>query len=89
MPRSWTNLVAEVTEQSIPPQTDIPDDWRQYVQQFMGRPAPFHMTDGYEPWPKNWALGYDPADPLDAAVMATRNAVFPYLGLAIDNFGGM
>ena len=89
VPRSWTNLVAEVTEQPIPPQSLVPEPWRVYVQETMGREGPARMTDGYEPWPKNWALGYDPGDPLDAAVMATRNAVFPYLGLPVDSFDGM
>ena len=28
-----------------------------------------------------WESGYDPSDPVDAAVMATRKAVFPLLGL--------
>ncbi len=46
------------------------------------------MTDGYDPWPKNWELGYDPADPLDAAVIATRKAVFPLHGLPLDNWQG-
>ena len=88
VPRSWTHLVAEVTEQAIPPATGIPDAWLEYVQHLLGRQGPGRMTDGYEPWPKNWDLGYNPADPLDSAVVATRNAVFPYLGLATDSFGG-
>jgi acetoin utilization protein AcuC len=28
--------------------------------------------------------GYDPADPVDRAIMATRNAVFPLHGLMPD-----
>ena len=88
VPRSWTNVVAIATEQDLAPDTAIPEGWSAYVQTLMGRPGPSRMTDGYEPWPKNWDLGYNPADPLDAAVMATRKAVFPYLGLTVDSFGG-
>ncbi len=88
VPRSWTNVVAIATEQQIAPDTAIPAAWTDYVRNLMGRSGPGHMTDGYDPWPKNWDLGYNPADPLDAAVVATRRAVFPYLGLATDSFSG-
>jgi acetoin utilization protein AcuC len=40
------------------------------------------MTDGR--WPVSWAeweAGYDPADRLDQAILATRRAVFPLRGL--------
>ena len=40
------------------------------------------MTDGREPVWRDWGeTGYDPADPLDQAVLATRRAVFPAQGL--------
>jgi hypothetical protein len=34
-------------------------------------------------WWRSWEVGYDPADPVDFAVMATREAVFPHHGLDI------
>lgn len=40
------------------------------------------MTDGR--WPvdwRSWDQGYDPADRLDQAVLATRRAVFPLRGM--------
>jgi acetoin utilization protein AcuC len=39
------------------------------------------MTDGGTTEYRPWATGYDPADPYDRAVMATRKAVFPLHGL--------
>jgi acetoin utilization protein AcuC len=35
------------------------------------------MTEGTEPAYARFESGYDPADPLDQAIMATRAAVFP------------
>ena len=34
-------------------------------------------------WWRSWAIGYDPEDPVDRAVMATRQAVFPLHGLDV------
>lgn len=39
------------------------------------------MTDGREPVWRGWEEGYDPADRVDQAVLATRRAVFPLRGL--------
>ena len=39
------------------------------------------MGDGRDPWWRSWEVGYDPEDPVDRAVMATRKAVFPLHGL--------
>jgi acetoin utilization protein AcuC len=39
------------------------------------------MTDGRQPWPRPFDQGFDPADSVDAAVLDTRNAVFPTWGL--------
>lgn len=88
VPRSWTNLFAEALGRPIEPTTETPPQWRQHARGIFDREAPERMTDGYEPWPKNWSLGYNPADPLDAAVMSTRSAVFPYLGIVSDGIGG-
>ena len=42
------------------------------------------MTDGRDPWPKPFEQGFNPDDPVDAAVLATRGAVFPLHGLAVE-----
>jgi acetoin utilization protein AcuC len=40
------------------------------------------MTDGASPRWSDWSDGYDPADALDRAVLATQRSVFPSHGLA-------
>jgi len=39
------------------------------------------MTEGGDGSFASFEAGYDPADPVDQAIMATRNAVFPLNGL--------
>ena len=63
------------------PATDVPEDWRAYVQQSLGRPGPMRMTDGRNPVYRDWREGYDPDTWLDRAINATRTAVFPAHGL--------
>ncbi len=40
------------------------------------------MGDGGDPAHRAWATGFDPGNAVDAAVLATRTAVFPEHGLA-------
>ncbi|MEV6667073.1 acetoin utilization protein AcuC [Streptomyces nigra] len=82
VPRSWTHLVAIAAGRPIEPTTTIPESWRQEVYARTRQLGPARMTDGR--WPASWADwedGYDPADRLDQAVLATRKAVFPLRGL--------
>ncbi|MDI9831968.1 acetoin utilization protein AcuC [Streptomyces sp. KAU_LT] len=82
VPRSWTHLVAIAAGRPIEPTTLIPESWRQEVYARTRQLGPARMTDGR--WPVAWAdwdAGYDPADRLDQAVLATRKAVFPLRGL--------
>jgi acetoin utilization protein AcuC len=81
VPRTWTHLLAEAAGHPIGPQTQTPAAWRDYVAQRTGRTAPGHMTDGAPAKFQPFESGYDPADPVDRAIMATRNAVFPLHGL--------
>ena len=46
--------------------------------------APELMTEGASAEFPSVDRGYDPADPVDQAIMATRNAVFPLHGLFPD-----
>ncbi len=81
VPRTWTHLLAEAAGQPIDPATPTPVPWREYVARRTGLPAPEHMTDGAPAQFVPFESGYDPADPTDQAIMATRNAVFPLNGL--------
>ncbi|MEU6818335.1 acetoin utilization protein AcuC [Streptomyces sp. NPDC046860] len=82
VPRSWTHLVAIAAGREIAPETVIPEGWRQEVYARTRQLGPQRMTDGR--WPVGyaaWESGYDPADRLDQAVLATRRSVFPLRGL--------
>jgi acetoin utilization protein AcuC len=80
VPRAWAHLLGVVAGRPIPPLTSIPQVWRDEA----GDDAPMAMTDGcpVDFTPVN--AGIDPASRLDQAILATRRAVFPELGLAPD-----
>lgn len=81
VPRAWTHLLAIAAENPIPPATPIPQVWRDHVMAAHGHGAPSRMTDGAVLTVADWDDGYDPAEWLDQAVLATRTAVFPLHGL--------
>jgi acetoin utilization protein AcuC len=87
VPRAWTHLVAETSGHSIDPESDVPPEYREYVHEAMGRSGPFRMTDGCTPWSRPLAQGWDPSDAVDAAILATREAVFALHGLDPDPEG--
>jgi acetoin utilization protein AcuC len=84
VPRAWTHLVAEMLGSPVAPETAVPAGFHDYVLAALGRQAPGRMTDGREPWPRPIEQGFDPDDPVDAAILAAREAVFPHLGLQPD-----
>lgn len=82
VPRSWSHLVGIAAGHEVAPEAVIPESWRQEVFARTRQLAPTRMTDGRWPVSYNeWDSGYDPADRLDQAVLATRRAVFPLRGL--------
>lgn len=82
VPRSWTHLVAIAAGQPLPPGTPTPEEWRHEVYRRTRRPAPARMTDGGDAGFARWGdSGYDPADRVDQAILATRRASFPPHGL--------
>ncbi|HZC25422.1 MAG TPA: acetoin utilization protein AcuC [Actinopolymorphaceae bacterium] len=81
VPRTWSHLLAVAAGAPVAPETPTPAEWRQVVETDCRRAAPPTMTDGASATYVDWADGYDPADPVDRTIRATRLAVFPALGL--------
>ena len=81
VPRAWTHLIAEAAGAPVDPATETPVGWRDYIAERLGRTAPLRMTDGRTPTWRDFSDGFDPADPVDRAVNATRNAAFPAHGI--------
>jgi len=79
VPRTWTHLLAIAAGSPIDPETETPEDWRAFVHDRTGTTAPLRMTDGrsvtFSPY------GSGDTDPVDPAIRATREAVFPIHGL--------
>jgi acetoin utilization protein AcuC len=84
VPRAWTHLLAIASGEPIPAQAPLPESYLSYVADRFGRPGPTTMGDGNGEEVaavRAFDHGFDPADPVDQAVLATRRAVFPYHGL--------
>lgn len=85
VPRSWTHLTAIAAHAPIPAQTLTPQSWRDHVARATGHTAPLRMgdlSDSQLPiWVRPWAMGHNPDNPVDRAVMTTREAVFSHHGL--------
>jgi acetoin utilization protein AcuC len=81
VPRTWTHLLAEAAGQPIDPGAQTPAAWRDYVARRTCLPAPAYMTEGAPAEFAPFESGYDPGDPVDRAIMATRNEVFALHGL--------
>ena len=81
VPRAWTHLLAEATG-GAPVDGATPNDWRETAFERGGERAPTSLTDGGTPLWTPWeGGGGSPDDGADRAVVATREAVFPHLGL--------
>ncbi|MFF3667378.1 acetoin utilization protein AcuC [Microtetraspora malaysiensis] len=81
VPRAWTHLIAEASGHPVEPSTPTPASWRTLVTERTGEVPPLSMTDGRHPAYSDFRDGYDPADAIDRAIVATRKAVFPLHGL--------
>ncbi len=81
VPRAWSHLIAIAAGRPVDPEAPVPEGWRSRVAHIYGAVAPRRMGDGGQSSYVPWETGYDPGDPLDRAVIATRTAVFPYHGL--------
>jgi acetoin utilization protein AcuC len=81
VPRTWTHLLAEAAGRPIDPAARIPAGWREYAAGRTGRQPPEVMTEGASGRYASFESGYDPAEPVDQAILATRTAIFPEHGL--------
>jgi acetoin utilization protein AcuC len=85
VPRSWTHLTAIAAHRPVDSSTPIPEEWRDHVERIVGQRGPARMGDlppqSLPIWVQPWSMGYNPDSATDRAIMATREAVFPALGL--------
>jgi acetoin utilization protein AcuC len=81
VPRTWAHLLAEAAGRPLDPAAPTPPSWREFARARTGAHPPQTMTDGAAASFSPFSSGYDPADTVDRAIMATRNAVFPLHGL--------
>jgi acetoin utilization protein AcuC len=84
VPRAWAHLVGEAVGRPVDVDEPVPEVWRERVRAMLGRPAPRVMGEGRSTDYRPWADGWDPLDPVDRAILATRRAVFPLHGLHPD-----
>jgi len=80
VPRSWTHLIAELSNHHVAPDTWVPSDWISDLRRRgVTAKLPDTMGEGAEPDPREWQPGGESW--LDRAIQATRDASFPLLGL--------
>ncbi|MCX5042583.1 acetoin utilization protein AcuC [Aldersonia sp. NBC_00410] len=97
VPRSWTNLLAAALDRDIDPARPIPQEWKDGVAQLAPSvELPATMGDGvpanYLPWdgpggaPETGDSTHDRVlARVDSAILATRRAAYPLLGLDPDD----
>lgn len=85
VPRSWTHLTAIAAHRPVGLDVEVPADWLRHVEDRLGVSGPSRMGDlsaSERPiWVRPWAMGHNPDNPVDRAVMATREALFSLHGL--------
>jgi acetoin utilization protein AcuC len=79
VPLAWAALVAEAAHLPLERGAELPRAWRAGVEA-MDLEVARTLGSAEVPF-RSWHDGYDPADPVDRAVQATRRATFPLWGL--------
>lgn len=80
VPRVWTHLLAILGGQPLEPLTATPPGWRELVSRIAGVAAEMSMTDGGSTDFVPWSAQTRTDSPVDRAIQATRDAIFPLLG---------
>lgn len=80
VPLVWASLVAEAAHAPLAIGIELPGSWRREVEELSGLDPAERLGSGDVEW-RPWSDGYDPADDVDRAVLATRRHVFPVWGL--------
>jgi acetoin utilization protein AcuC len=83
VPRTWSHLLGIASGAPIDPEMATPARWRELARSLTGQTAPLTMTDGATPQFVSFTAGMDPGQPVDRAILRTRNAVFPAHGLPV------
>ncbi|PWD52445.1 acetoin utilization protein AcuC [Serinibacter arcticus] len=81
VPRVWAGLTAISAGIDPDLEGELPRAWRTAVEQRLRLPAPERWGDGEGDAFVPFASGFDPADDVDRAILATRHAVFPANGI--------
>ncbi len=81
VPRTWAHLLAEAAGDPLDPATATPTAWQDLARVRTGVIPPDIMTERAPASFVPFSSGHDAADPIDRAIVATRNAVFPLHGL--------
>ncbi len=84
VPRVWSSVIGLATHRPVDPATPLPQMWCDAVRQKYGALEATTMTEGAPATFSPWSRGWDPSDDVDRAIRATRQAVFPHLGLDPD-----
>src|SRR5690625_149780 len=81
VPRASSHLIAITLQTEVEIRDNMPYDGGACIAHTHKRHVKDKLGNDVDVWWKSWEVGYDPADEVDRAVMATRKAVFPLHGL--------
>jgi acetoin utilization protein AcuC len=81
VPRTWTHLLAIAAGEPVDPARAVPESWRELAAERTGEDAPATMTDEQSADYIPVSAGLDPTDPVDASIVNTCRAIFPWHGL--------
>lgn len=84
VPRAWTHLIGEAVGSPVDPNAVLPANYRDYVLHRVGPVTYETMSDGRDPWISSFDSGFNPEDEIDRAILATRRAVYPAMGIPFN-----